>query len=464
MDQLLVRPDLDARYEDPARLSRRDFLGAVAAGTLSAGLISESATAKPVLPDSAMAAPDNDSYWNHIADQFLIRPDVTYMNTGTRGPSPVAVYRAQIDSIKLANQDRLSYAAHVYNADFKSAVRLKLAKFVGCKPGEIALTNNTTEGMVTGTFGPDMKPGDEIIYTNHDHSSGGQPINLRCARQGTIPVMVDLSAPQFHPPRSPSVIVDAFEQAITPRTRLISLCHVNYTDGCVLPVEEICKMARSKGILTLVDGAHPPGMMDLDIASLGCDMYAGACHKWMLAGQLTGFLMVREDVLERVWPSNYSGPVNGLSLYGKPASDAQVSRAQTAEKYEMHGSTNYGIGVTIDAALNFHNRIGQQAIERRDRFLMARVRSGLQEIPGCQIYSSEDERLCAGLVSFKIKGVDPVALNEALWARHRIYIRNVSHPEINWNANRASLHIMVKTKQADDFVAAVAEYAKKPKR
>ena len=103
--------------------------------------------------------------------------------------------------------------------------------------------------------------------------------------------MVDLPSAKFHPPKDPSVIIDAYEQAITRRTKMISLCHVNYTDGCVLPIREICDLARSRGILTLVDGAHPPGMMDLDISSLGCDMYAGACHKWMLAAQLTGFFM-----------------------------------------------------------------------------------------------------------------------------------------------------------------------------
>ena len=108
-----------------------------------------------------------------MADQFLIRPGVSYMNTRTRGPSPRIVYQAQIDSIQQANTDRFSYASYVYNAEFKDTVRAKLSDFVGCKSSEIALTNNTTEGMVVGTFGPDLKPGNEIIYANHDHSSGG---------------------------------------------------------------------------------------------------------------------------------------------------------------------------------------------------------------------------------------------------------------------------------------------------
>lgn len=464
MKDVIALSVLDHKFEEISLLSRRGFLGRVVAGTLASAIVpGVSLAKKPPAAGASPPAPDNDSYWNHVADQFLIRPDVSYMNTGTRGPSPGSVYRAQIASIEQANTDRFSYASHVYNADFKSRVRQKLADFVGCKATEVALTNNTTEGMVVGTFGPDLNKGDEIIYTNHDHSSGGQPINLRCARQGTIPVMIDLSAPKFHPPKNPSTIIDAFEKAITPRTRLISLCHVNYTDGCVLPVKEICALAKSKGILTLVDGAHPPGMLDLDISDLGCDMYSGAGHKWLLAGQLTGFFVVREDVQDRIWPSIYSGPVNGQNLYGKPQSEPYLTRSKSAEKYEMHGSTNYSLGITIDAALDFHNNIGQGAIESRDRFLMERVRAGLENIPGTTIYSSPRPELCAALISFKVNAIAPKQLSKLLWERHRIYIRNVTHPEINWDANRASMHIMVTTRQADNLVEAIAEIAREVK-
>lgn len=423
----------------------------------AAGMVSRTSAKAP--PDSTRAA-DDHAYWRWVADQFMLQPGLAYMNTGTRGPSPFPIYDAQVRSIYQANRDRLGYARHVYNSEFKASLRDKLSAFAGCKPNEIALTNNTTEGMVIGTLGPDLEPGDEIIYTNHDHSSGGQPVNLRCARQGTVPVVVDLSAERFHPPKDPGVIVEAFERAITKKTRLISFCHINYTDGCLMPVKEICDMARSRGVMTLVDGAHPPGMLNLDIHALGCDMYAGACHKWMCAGQLTGFFAVREEVLDRVWPVMYSGPVDGESLYGVADSDSKLERAATAEKYEMHGSSNYAAGVSIDAAVDFHNDIGQQSIEDRDRYLAERVKRGLRNIDGVDVYSSDDPRCCAALVSFKVDNVDTDRLSDLLWERHRIYIRNVKHEEIGWDANRASMHIMVTTKQADELVAAVDEIAR----
>ena len=192
-------------------------------------------------------------------------------------------------------------------------------------------------------------------------------------------------------------------------------------------------------------------------------MYAAACHKWMLAGQLTGFLFVREEIQDRIWPSVYSGPVNGSNLYGEPVSEDYLKRSLTAEKYEMHGSTNYSLGTTINAAIDFHNGIGQGSIEARDRYLMERVREGLQSVPGVKIYSSEDPAMCAGLISFRLKSVEPKLLSKMLWEQHRIYIRNVTHPEINWDANRASMHIMINSRQADNLVAAVDEIARKTK-
>jgi len=443
-------------------MDRRQFIQSMFAGAATASLLPASGASKAP-PPSTGRAPEDHSYWRWVADQFMLHDGLAYMNTGTRGPSPWPVYEAQVKSIFAANADRLSYARHVHNAEYKQSVRAKLADFVGCKSNEVAFTNNTTEGMVIGTFGPDLKKGDEIIYTNHDHSSGGQPVNLRCARQGTVPVVVDLSDRKFHPPDDPSIIVEAFDKAITKRTRLISFCHVNYTDGCVMPVQEICDLARSRGVLTLVDGAHPPGMLDLDIAELGCDMYSGACHKWMCAAQLTGFFFVKEELQDRIWPAMYSGPVKDLSLYGMRAGESSLERAHSAERYEMHGSGNFAAGVSIEAAVDFHSNIGKSKIEARDRYLAERVRSGLENIRGVEVFSSRDPRSRAGLVSFRVRNLKTGELSDLLWERHRIYIRNVTHEEIGWDANRASMHIMVTTAQADNLVAAVEEIAKERK-
>jgi selenocysteine lyase/cysteine desulfurase len=439
--------------------SRRAFLGQLAGG---AGMAVTGSAALASVPTPGPGQPPEDArYWRWVADQFLTQPDVAHMNTGTRGVSPRQVIKAQFDAIRAYDSDYISYASYVNTVESRAAIREKLAAFVGCRPQEVAITNNTTEGMAFGTLGLDFKRGDEIIYTNHDHSGGAQPIRLCAARYGIRPVVVDLADPSFHPPGDAARVVEAFERAITPRTRLISLCHVNYTDGCVMPVREICELARAKGVLTLVDGAHPPGMLDLNIAGLGCDMYSGAGHKWLLASMLTGFFFVREEVQERVWPLVYSGPVAGRNMYDEPVPDsAYYQQAASAARYEMRGSHHFAKEASLDAALDFHNAITPAAIEARVRELARRARRGLREIPGVTVHVSDDDALSCGLVSFRVAGVGTTELNDLLWSRHRIYIRNVTHPEIGWDVNRASLHIMVHDGQLDTLLGGVAEIAR----
>ena len=433
---------------------------AVTAAGLSPGG-SASAAVQPATASQMTGRPPEDAaYWRWIKHQFLIDPKIAYMNTGTRGPSPRPVVSAQVDAIRSYDADRLSYAKYKANSEDRNRLRGRLADFVGCNADEIAITSNTTEGMSIGTAGLDLKPGDEIIYTNHDHSSGAQPINLRAAREGIVPVVVDLSDATFHPPSSPDAIVAAIDAAITRKTRLISFCHVNYGDGCVMPVQAICELARARGILTLVDGAHPPGMMKLDVKELGCDMYAGACHKWMLASMHTGFFYVRRELQDQVWPLNYSGPVNGMNMYGEPAPEgSSLSNSETAARYELHGSGHYASDASLAAALDFHNALTPEAIEARVRYMAGRVRAELRATPGVTVYVSDDPRLHCALVSFKVRGVDPTVVNDTLWERHGIYIRDVTHPEINWSANRASLHIMVDDSDVSNLIGAVRELA-----
>ena len=229
--------------------SRRGFMGQFGSGITLGALagFSEAALSMPKTQLGVGKPPDDERYWQWVTNEFLTQPLIAHMNTGTRGVSPRSVIKAQFDAIRAYDSDYVSYAKYVVNVDARAAIRHKLADFVGCGNHEIAITDNTTAGMAYGTLGIDYKTGDEIIYTNHDHSSGAQPINLCAARYGIKPVVVDLSDPKYHPPKDAAAIVEAIDRAITPRTKLISFCHINYTDGCVLPVKEICALARSQG-------------------------------------------------------------------------------------------------------------------------------------------------------------------------------------------------------------------------
>ena len=176
---------------------------------------------------------------------------------------------------------------------------------------------------------------------------------------------------------------------------------------------------------------------------------------------LTGFFYIREEMLDRVWPTLYAGAVNGKTMYGKPPSQFMTDACTGAAKYEFHGSIDFPAKFAVNAALDFHNQITSEAIEARDRYLAQRFMQGLHAIDGVEVYSSGDPKLSCGLVAFTVKGVPTKTLMDMLWDRHAIYIRNVTHEEIGWDVNRASLHIMVTTKQVDNLLGAIEEIAKK---
>jgi selenocysteine lyase/cysteine desulfurase len=465
--------NFDPQVEDPEelkRLTRRSFFGLVggAAAGLSLASVGPASLAEAEVttnvPDlnklPAAPTPNDEKAWETIASEFLLRRGLKYMNTGTRGPSPRFVHFSQVRALEGINTDYNGYSRNVANMEFTAALRRKLGAFVGAKENEVALTNNTSDGMIMGTWGPVLEPGDEIAYTNHDHVGGAHPILHRVRRDRLGVKVIDVSDPKFHPAASPNVYLKAFEAALTPRTKLLSFCHINYTDGGVLPVKQICEMARSKGIITIVDGAQPPGMMKLNLHDLGCDMYSGPFHKWMMSSMQTGFFYVREDMLDRIEAVLTIMPA-GNSMYGTPPTEPFWKDFMNgAAKYELRGSSNTPARMAMDAALDYHNHLTPQAIEARDRYLAEKLRKGLRAIPGVDVYVSDDPRMSCALVSFTIKGVPTRDLNDMLWEQNDIYIRNVTHKEIDWDVNRASMHIMVTAAQVDTLLGAVEEIAK----
>lgn len=467
-----LSPDLnfDPRFEDPrelAALNRRGFLGRFLGGTLAgAALLSlgtKPARASVDMNDmGAAAAPDDEQFWKLVTKQFLIRPDLAYMNTGTRGPSPRSVHMAQIDALNRLNNDYVDFRLNHYTMDYADAFMAKFAAYVGCKPNELALANNTTDGMITGTFGPVLEPGDEILYTNHCHGAGTNPVLNRAHRDKLKVGVIDLSDPKLHPPKSPDDLLKAFEAAITPRTKLLSFCHTNYTDGLFMPVKEICEMARSKGVITLVDGAQPPGMVKLDMHDLGCDMYAGPSHKWMLASMQSGFFYVKEDMFDRIQPVTSTTPFAGKNMYGEDLSTNErwLERMNSAGQYTRRGSSCYAKWTAVNAALDFHNHLTPEGIEARIRYLAGKLATGLRNIDGVEVFASEDPRLHAGLIPFRIKGVPTRDLNAKLLEDYNIYIRSVTHLQVGWDANRASMHIMVTAAEVDKLLGAVEEISK----
>src|ERR1700732_3518958 len=255
-------------------VDRRGFLssfaGAAAVGaTLNFGgeLFAQLAQMPGQLPDRGLYDSNEEADWEEMRKQFVIPADEVYLNNGTVGSSPAPVLRAIFDGYNetetWARADPEDSPIWGYGA--WNEFRDPLAAFVGCKRDEIALLRNATEANSYIANGLDMKPGDEVLMTDQEHPGGEHPWNLKAKRYGIVVKKVTLPKPV----PNAAAVLNLFNDAITPRTRVLFFSHITTVTGVVLPAKELCALARSKGILSAVDGAHVVGMMRLKLRELG---------------------------------------------------------------------------------------------------------------------------------------------------------------------------------------------------
>src|SRR5438874_2205886 len=338
-------------------INRRGFLSSSLALGASLGLPrslwAQLSAAPTQLPDRALYDSNEDAYWREIRKQFLIPPDEIYLNNGTVGSSPAPVLRAILEGYetceKLNEADPEDYPIWGYAA--WNEFRDPLAAFVGCTRDEIALLRNATEANSYIANGIDLKPGDEVVITDQEHPGGEHPWDLRAKRYGIVVKKVVLPKPV----ENPAQVLNLFNDAITPRTRVFFFSHITTFSGVVLPAKELCALARSKGILSAVDGAHVPGMMRLNLQDLGCDMYSSSPHKWLQAPKGSGFLYVRDEVIDQLW--------NTIATEGWD--DKKIR----AERFQRIGSSNVPALWGLRASIKLANDIGMERIERRHRQL-----------------------------------------------------------------------------------------------
>ena len=284
-------------------LDRRHFLStavtAITASLAFRGNLLAQLENTPPLPDHSLLDKNEDAFWTEMRRQFIIPEDEIYLNNGTVGSSPAPVLRAIIDGYntteKMDPQDPEDYPIWGYAA--WNEFRDPLAEFVGCKRDEIALLRNATEANSYIANGVDMKPGDEVLMTDQEHPGGEHPWDLKAKRYGIV-IKKDHAAPPREGRGAGSQSVQRRDHAANARALLQPHHHVF---GRRSARKELSALARTKGILSAIDGAHVPGMMRLNVSELGCDMYSASPHKWMMATKGTGFLYVRDEVIDRVW-------------------------------------------------------------------------------------------------------------------------------------------------------------------
>jgi selenocysteine lyase/cysteine desulfurase len=420
--------------------NRRAFikkLGAATAGVIVGNHAIGSSKQINALPSKQDYITNPEGYWDLVASAFHIDKDLVYLNNGTMGPSPAVVEQVVIEKIRDVNSD-LRYGGG-------EECRASLAQMMGCEKTEITITHNTTEGLNLAAWGLPLKKGDEVIITTHEHVGNAMPWLNKRHHDG-------IKIKTFEPALEQAKVLEQINSLITKRTKVISVPHISCTIGQLFPVEAICKLAKDKGIYSVIDGAHGVGALNLNMQAIGADVYVSCGHKWLLGPKGTGMAYIPErmfDVLKPVFAGAYTD--NGYDITVNPPTFNGYSK--TAHRYD-YGTQSSALKYGLDSAAQFHLQIGTQVINDRVFELNEYLYQKLLELDFIELLSSPEKESRSMMLGFKHKKLDYKDVAKKLW-RKRYRIRQV--PESGVDGIRVSTHIYNNTNQIDGFISALKE-------
>ena len=433
--------------------SRRHFLKSIGLGIGSfsvLGLSAKNAQAElkkkltKIKDSSPTEIAQDEDFWFYVQQAFDCDRSIINLNNGGVHPAPKIVMDAVHRYLDFAN------GAPAYNSwqvlqPRKELIRKKLADTFGCSAEEIAITRNVTEAMQIALLGLELKPGDELLTTTHDYPSMKYALLQREKREGVKVKMF----PFRYPPKNIKELADAFKENITPRTKLIEVCHITNLTGQIFPIREICQMARKRGIEVVVDGAHAFAHFEFKQKDLDCDIYGANLHKWMMAPIGTGFLYVKKEKIKKIWP-----------LF--PALNPQ---GDDIRKFEHIGTHPDYLELAIGEALAFHHGIGGKRKEERLRYLRNYWAKALEKLPGVKILTSYDPEQSCGIGAFTVENMDLGKLVQVLFKKHKIYIITVGVPSFELDGEkitgiRVTPSIYTTLRELDVFIEAVSHYVK----
>jgi selenocysteine lyase/cysteine desulfurase len=379
----------------------------------------------------------DEDFWREIQQAFTLDRTMINLNNGGVSPSPRVVMDALRRYLEYSNQAPAFHMWRHLEPEIES-VRRELAVEAGCDPEELAITRNASEALEIVQLGLPLERGDEVLTTDQDYGRMLTTWEQRARRDGIVVKQLPFTVP------APSMraLVELFERGITSRTRVIHFCHITNLSGQIFPVRDICRMARERGIRTIVDGAHAFAHFPFAIRDLECDFYGTSLHKWLLAPIGTGFLYVRRELIRLVWP-----------LMAAPEKmDADIRKF---EEIGTHPAANHN---AIAEALAFHRAIGGERKVARLRYLRDRWMRRLEGKPGIRLYTSVDPAMAGGLANVGIEGLEPEKIVEHLWTTRRVFVTPIDHAACT--GVRVTPNVYTTLRELDVFAEGMEEILK----
>jgi selenocysteine lyase/cysteine desulfurase len=344
-----------------------------------------------------------ESYWRLVKRQFMIKEGLIMMNAANLCPSPYPVQQEIFNLMRDIDRDPSSHNRGKYYEMLERS-RSALAIYLGARPDEIAITRNTSEGNNTVINGLTFHSGDQVIIWDENHPTANIAWDVRAKRYG-------FTVKHVRTPKGLTTAEDlirTFQEAITSRTRILSVSHLSNISGVLLPAKEICRIARERNVLTHIDGAQTFGALELDLHDLGCDFYTGSAHKWFVGPKEVGVLYVKKDMIEGLWPT----------IVGD---GYRIAVDKGARKFETLGQREDARVAAMATAVEFHKAIGPERVEQRMRDLAAALKSELKKrLPQIVFITPFLPELSGGVVVCKIPGADLSEALDTLYAEHNI--------------------------------------------
>jgi selenocysteine lyase/cysteine desulfurase len=407
--------------------NRRGFLKTSALSMLSLIGISQTKLMAQGVDFSNFKTLTDDDLFSQIRSELVIPANRVYLNTGTLGPTPKFI----IDKVtELTNRLEANPAGENFGpmGQEMEVTRSKAAKFINADLEEIILTRNTTEGISIVCSAIDWKAGDEILTTNHEHGGAETGLDFLNATKGAVIKKIQMP----YPVQNKKQILDLVKAHITEKTKLLLLSHVETVTGLRMPIKEISDIARSKAIMFIVDGAQAPGMININVQDLGCDVYAFSGHKWVMGPKETGIVFIRKSIQEKI---------NNVFLTGGYSSYSRSSGTRNAPNI-------IGFGDIMD----WHEKIGKDRIEKRCLDLARYCQDNLKNIKGLKVITTDVPGLSTAIVSVSLDNVS----NREVYNRMRekdIIVKTLPQ----YNALRFSNHMFTTNKDVDRMVSVLKE-------
>ena len=417
-------------------MKKRQFLKRVGQAALAGVVMPLQASQQPLTSLKAPYPSEENAFWKRIRMDYALKPDYINLENGYYNFVPTPILNKYMEHIRRVNYEG-SYYMRTEQWDNKDRVAERLSGLINCSKEEVVITRNTTESLDLVIGGYPWKSGDEAIYAIQDYGAMKNHFKQMESRYGIR--CKEVSVPNH--PKSDEELVDLYEKQITPKTKMLMICHMINITGHILPVRKICDMAHKYGVEVLVDGAHCVGHIPVDVKALGCDYYGSSLHKWLSVPLGAGLLYVAKKQMGRVWP-----------LLADHVTDREnIKRLNHTGTHPVHTD------LTIEDAMDYLEMIGLDRKEHRLRFIQRYWSDQLRRVKNIVVNTPEDPVRSCGIANVGIKGMKPATLAKTLLKEFGIWTVAIDYANVQ--GCRITPNVYTTTEELDQFVSAMKEIA-----